>query len=102
MKKRRKSYECCYVGSLRWKAAVLLTEAIGYPVYPENIKTVEGYYRSQDVYRFEVFTHNGNMPEIFGCWETLTYFVKHGKKDGVEVERKRNGEWIYEVGTKNA
>lgn len=80
-------------GGLRWRAADLLTDALGYRVYAENIRTVEGYYRSEDVYRWEAHTRQyspeseGGVPHIYGCWLTLTVFVRYGEKYGVAIDK---------------
>lgn len=74
---------------LRDRAAGLLTTALGYDVDPDEISPALGGCRSEDVYRWEVFTYNErDMPRIFGCWQTLTEFVRLGIKYGITVDHK--------------
>lgn len=78
-----------HIGRLRIAAANILSDGLGFTVYPEDIVPATGRHRSdwrQDVFRWEVFTHNGR-PFVFHSWVTLTEFVKKARIAGFQVDR---------------
>jgi len=78
-----------HIGRLRIAAAEILSHGLGYTVYPEDIVPATGRYRSdwrQDVYRWEVFAHNGTVPCVLHAWVTLGDFVKHARVAGWHVD----------------
>lgn len=80
-----------HVGRTRIRAAKILSDALGWEVFPEEIKPATGSWRTDwrlDVYRWELFTYqnrNPKLPFIAGCWDTLTKFVKVASKVGCHV-----------------
>lgn len=73
-----------HVGRLRIAAAKILTKGLGFEVLPEHIQPATGRNRTdwrQDIYRFEVFTYNGKMPVVVGCYWTLASFIKDSGPD---------------------
>jgi hypothetical protein len=79
-------------GRLRFAAAELLTEEIGEYVDPTSIDPVRGFYLKEDVYRWEVYPFpvpGTPFQLIYGCWQTLTEFVKLGKKNGIAIDHKQ-------------
>ena len=68
------------VSDLRIKAAEILSEALGMDVDPNRVEPVTGYYKSQDVYRWEMYTdpHAGRSLSL-GCWDKLKSFVRDAK-----------------------
>lgn len=80
-----------HVGRLRVAAAKILSDGLGWEVYPEEIHPVTGSWRTckhHDVCRWSLFTQqdrNPNMPYVADCWESLTDFVRLAKKHGFHV-----------------
>lgn len=103
-RRRRSRQRAYHEGSLRWRAAALLTDALGYPVYAENIRCAEGYYKREDVYRWEANTRQffpgskgDGVPHVYGCWLTLTVFVRFGEKYGVIVDKSDGEIWAKDA-----
>jgi hypothetical protein len=69
---------------MRERVAELLREHLGWRVYARDVYPVTGFWKRVDVYRWEVHTPDGK----FGCWETMTEFVKLAAKFGVRVDGK--------------
>jgi len=81
-----------HVGRLRIRAAKILSDHLGWEVFPDEIQPATGCWRTDirfDVYRWELFTNkdrNKNMPFVAGCWESLTRFVKQAAKNGFHID----------------
>ncbi len=74
---------------IRRRAAVILSKTLGWEVYSDEISPTQGFYRSNplaDIYRWELFTRDTNgLAQVYGCWETLTEFVREAPKHGFYV-----------------
>lgn len=86
----------CYPGlpgRLRHAAARILSKHLGHWVDATAVWPVQGYWRSApdaDCYRWEIHLHDPSDPYLckypLGCWETLTVFVRDGKKYGIGID----------------
>lgn len=88
--RRRHTYSAHHIGRLRIAAAEVLSKGFGFRVDPEDIKPATGRARSdwrQDIYRWELFAHNGRLPVVFASWVTLTEFVRKAKRNGFHVNK---------------
>jgi len=88
-----------HIGRIRIAAAKILSKNLGFAVYPEQISPATGRNRSDwrmDVYRWELFTHNGRLPVVVGSWDRLTDFVRRAKLEGCHID---DGEVV--IGGKN-
>lgn len=68
------------VGRTRERLAKLLQDA-GYEVAPEQLKAVQGRYRSDpkaDIFRWEAFFDHDGIPANMVSWETMTDIVRSG------------------------
>jgi hypothetical protein len=72
---------------LRDEAAAFITAA-GLHVVGHEIQVVSGYWKSVDCYRFEI----NDRWRVWGCWLTLSQFVKECKQDGGAWLDTREGE----------
>ncbi len=73
---------------MKERVAELLREHLGWRISASDIVPVSGFWKRVDVYRWEVY-----HPTLgkFGCWQTMTQFVKDATKygcylDGKEIE----------------
>ena len=76
--------------------ALRLLQEAGFEAESE-INVTTGYWRSQDVYRWDVAGKIGGIPHSYGCWQTLTEFVRLAKKFGVGFDTKYGEVWAYET-----
>lgn len=96
----------CYPGlpgRLRHDAARLLSKHLGYWVDATAVRPAKGYWRSSpyvDVYRWEIILHkpdqSPSLKHPLGCWETLTEFVRNGKKYGIGIDWEDGTIWANE------
>ena len=65
--------------------ALDLLHQAGFVEKPLGITLPGGYWRTQDVYRWEVWGRWPGQPsdQHYGCWQTLTDFVRLAKKHGI-------------------
>lgn len=76
-------------------AAILCGNFPEWIVTADDVRPVTGYWKSQDVYRWEVHPRlkaTGETIRYYGCWETMMEFVKDARKNGCYI---RNG--LYEI-----
>lgn len=87
------------MSKLREQAAKLLTDALGREVWAEDIECATGFWKQQDVYRWEVClpADGPHLAEHVGCWETLREFVAVGRKNGVGVKRVGSYTEVYPI-----
>lgn len=80
------------IGRTRREAAKLLTTFFSVPVLPEHVQPVTGFWKKEDVYRWELLVYGltqfADQPKCYGCWESLTSFVRDAKKNGIELQYK--------------
>lgn len=68
------------MAKLRERAARILAKAFDCEVDPNNIFCVTGFWKYQDVHRWDVrFTQKDGVSAVLGCWESLTEFVRNAK-----------------------
>lgn len=79
---RRKSH----VGRLRREAAELLSEHFSASIDAEDIEPARGFWRMADVYRFEFCVWKPGLQRFsyYGCWQSLTEFVRDAKRFGID------------------
>lgn len=78
------------MSKLREQAAQFITAA-GLQVRPQDIQPVTGFWKQQDCYRWEL---SSRMYDGWGCWLTLTEFVRECKKYGsARLDRKECEIW---------
>lgn len=73
---------------MRERIAEILNQNLGWRITARNIYPVTGFWKRQDVYRWEVYGPGGSK---FGCWLTMREFIKQANKhgcflDGREIE----------------
>jgi len=88
-------------GRLRHAAASILSKHLGYWVDATAVRPAQGYWRISpyvDVYRWEVHLikpgQSCNYP--MGSWDTLTRFVRLGKKYGIGIDWEEGVIWANE------
>jgi len=94
MKRRRRRHRPNYdpPGAMRHAVAELLTEFFGVFIDASEIKPVTGMWKRIDVYRWEVQVRESGYPSKrhYGCWETMTEFVKDAKRNGIATVKHRS------------
>jgi hypothetical protein len=88
---RRYQRRSNWVGRTRRQAANLLTDHFGVSVDTGDFLLVYGYWRKADVYRWEVGVRSKGHEDSgtwYGCWQTMTEFVRLAKKYGISVNEK--------------
>jgi hypothetical protein len=84
-----------HIGRTRIRAANLIDKHFpDWKCQPEDISPATGAWRTNwrlDVYRWELYASkasDANFPVVLGCWQTLTDFVRFGRKNGIKVDLK--------------
>ena len=77
-------------GRLKHAVADLLSDYLGVYVDPSSIQAAQGHYRTSpyaDVYRWELHApiKGSATTRWLACWETMTQFVRDGKKNGITL-----------------
>lgn len=68
------------IGRLRKKVAELLSHECGHAIEPENVVPVTGFWKSEDVYRWEVCQPvSENRVVMLGCWTSMADFVRDAR-----------------------
>ena len=77
------------------KELTKILESIGHSVYPNRIHPVSGYWKKQDVYRWEAFTTPSGdvISKAINSWDTITDCLKYGFEIDFE-----DGEFIVSSG----
>lgn len=72
-------------------AAIINRDFPHWEVSAADVVPVTGYWKSQDVYRWEVHPTakaTGERVRYHGCWETMKEFIRHARKNGCYVSEK--------------
>jgi hypothetical protein len=78
---------------LRDIVAIILNDA-GFKLTANDIRVAKGYWthKTQDVYCWECYDFQNNV--AYGCWQTLTEFVKNSKNGTLEIDEKSGEIWM--------
>lgn len=86
------------MSKLRDKAVDILFEH-GIDIEPDEIEVPNGVWRQADVYRWEIWIHDCHRSKHYGCWETLTEFVREASKYGMTITENKG---MFEISANEA